>query len=145
MLFRSMLLIGLACVGGFYTACLAVFSYVTPAATWPAFIVTLVLFGSAVLLQIGAATIRHFFPMPPLQASPADRFGGRPHIDAATGTAVFFLALALIGMVIGAVLAVYTYSTPDALFPLFIGVLVCFVLALLVKVADAARRHFGGS
>ena len=97
------------------------------------------------LLQIGAATMRHFFPMPPLEASPADRFGGKAHIDAATGTAVFFMALAVIGMFIGAVLAVYTYSTPDALFPLFIGVLVCFAMALLVKIADAARRHFGGS
>ena len=141
----TVLLLSLACVGGLYTAVLAIYTYSTPDATWPAFIVTLVLFGSAVVLQIGAATLRHFFPMPPLQPSPADRFGERPHIDAATGMAVFFLALAVIGMVVGAVLAVYTYSTPDAVFPLFIGVLVCFGLAVAVKVADAARRHFGGS
>ena len=138
------LLIGLACIGGLYTGFLAVYTYSTPDAVWPAFIVTLVLFGSALLLQISAATMRHFFPMPPLSPGPAERFGGKARIDAATGTAIFFLVLALIGLCIGAVLAVYTYSTPDAVFPTFVGVVVCFGLALLVKVADAARRHFGG-
>jgi hypothetical protein len=137
------ILIGLACIGGIYTGILAVYTYNTPDATWPAFIVSLVLFGSAVALQIGAATMRHFFPMPPLGASPAQRFGGKAAIDAATGTAIFFLVLALVGLLLGAVLAVYDYSTPDAVYPLFIGVVICFGLALLVKVADAARRHFG--
>jgi hypothetical protein len=138
------ILIGLACIGGLYTGILAVYTYSTPDATWPAFIVTLVLFGSALVLQLGAATIRHFFPMPPLGPSPAERFGGKASIDAATGTAIFFLVLALIGLFLAAVLAVYGYSTPDAVYPLFIGVVVCFGVALLVKLADAARRHFGG-
>jgi hypothetical protein len=138
------LLIGLACIGGLYTGILAVYTYSTPDAVWPAFIVTLILFGSAVLLQIGAAAMRHFFPMPHLGPSPADRYGGRPNVDGATATMIFFLALAVIGLCIGGVLAVYTYSTPDAEFPLFLGVLACFGLALLVKIADAARRHFGG-
>ena len=138
------LLIGLACIGGIYTAILAVYTYTTPSAVWPAIIVTLILFGAAVVLQIGAATMRHVFPMPPLGPSPADRYGAKGSIDGATGTAIALLVLALIGLVTGAVLAVYDYRTPDAVFPLFIGVLVCFVLALLVKVIDAARRHFGG-
>jgi hypothetical protein len=42
------------------------------------------------------------------------------------------------------VLAVYDYTTPNAEFPLFVGVVVCFGAALAVKLADAARRHFGG-
>ena len=138
------LLLALACIGGIYTGVLAVYTYSTPDATWPAFIVTLILFGSAVALQIGAATMRHFFPMPPLSASPAERFGGKASIDAATGTAVFFLVLAVIGLFAGAVLAIYTYSTSDAVYPMFIGVAACFGMALLVKIADAARRHFGG-
>jgi len=138
------LLIGLACIGGLYAGILAVYTYNTPSAEWPAIIVTLILFGSAVVLQLGAATMRHFFPMPPLSPGPADRFGGKASIDAATGTAIFFLVLAVIGLFVGAVLAVYDYSTPGAVYPLFLGVVVCFGAALAVKLADAARRHFGG-
>jgi hypothetical protein len=138
------LLLGLTCIGALYAAILAVAGYSTPDAEWPAAIVTLVLFGSAVLLQAGAAAMRHFFPMPPLAPSAADRYGEKASIDAATGWAIALLVLALVGLLLGGILAVYDYSTPDAEFPLLIGVLVCFVGALLVKVADAARRHFGG-
>lgn len=138
------ILLGLACIGGIYAAILAVAGYTTPDAEWPAVIVTLVLFGSAVVLQIGAATMRHLFPMPPLAPSPADRYGQKANLDGATATAVALLVLALIGLFIGAALAVYDYRTPDAEFPLFLGVLACFGLALLVKVIDAARKHFGG-
>ena len=138
------LLLALACVGGLYTGIQAVYTYSTPDAVWPAFIVTMILFGSALVLQIGAATIRHFFPMPPLGPSPAERFGGKANIDAATGTAVFLLVLATIGLFIGAVLAVYDYTTPAAETPLFVGVVVTVGAALAVKLVDAARRHFGG-
>jgi hypothetical protein len=138
------ILIGLACIGGIYTGILAVYTYSTPSAVWPATIVTLILFGSAVVLQVGAATMRHLFPMPPLGPSPADRYGDKASIDGATATAVALIVLALVGLFLGAVLAVYDYRTPDAVFPLFIGVLACFGLALLVKLIDAARRHFGG-
>ena len=138
------LLLGLAIVGGLYAGILAVYAYRTPDAEWPAVIVTLVLFGSALVLQIGAAAMRHWFPMPPLQASPAERHGGKAELDPATRTAIGLLVLATIGLFVGAVLAVYTYRTPDAVFPLFLGVLVCFVLALVVKIADIAARHFGG-
>lgn len=137
------LLLGLAIVGGLYAGILAVYTYSTPSAEWPAVIVTLLLFAAALVLQIGAATMRHFFPMPPLGPSPAERWGGRARIDPATGTAVGLLVLALAGLLLGAVLAVYDYTTPAAEFPLFIGVIVCFFLALVVLVADAARRHFG--
>jgi len=137
------ILLGLAIVGGLYAGILAVYTYRTPSAEWPAVIVTLILFGSAVLLQAGAAAMRHFFPMPPLRPSPAEEYGGKAQLDPATRTAVFFLVLALLGLCLGAVLAVYDWRTPDAEFPLFLGVLVCFGLALLVKVADAAARHFG--
>ncbi len=137
-------LLSLAIVGGLYAGILAVYTYSTPSAEWPAVIVTLILFGSALVLQIGAAALRHFFPMPPLQASPAERYGGSPQMDPATRTAVFFLVLALVGLCLGAVLAVYDWRTPDAEFPLFLGVLICFGLALVVKIADAAARHFGG-
>jgi hypothetical protein len=138
------ILLSLACVGGLYAGVLAVYTYATPSAEWPAVIVTLVLFGSALVLQAGAAALRHFFPMPPLAPSPAERYGGKAQLDPATRTAVFFLVLATIGLFIGGVLAVYDWHTPDAEFPLFMGVLVCVGLALLVKVADAARRHLGG-
>lgn len=137
------ILLGLAIIGGLYAGILAVYTYSTPSAEWPAVIVTLTLFGSALLLQIGAATMRHFFPMPALRPSPAEELRGKPQLDAATRTAVFFLSLAVIGLFAGAVLAVYDWRTPDAEFPLFLGVLVCFGLALVVKIADAAARHFG--
>jgi hypothetical protein len=140
----TILLLSLAAVGGLYAGILAVYTYSTPQAEWPAIIVTLVLFGSALALQIGAATIRHFFPMPQLGPSPAERWGARASIDGATATAIGLLVLSVIGLAVGAVLAVYTYSTPAAEFPLFLGVLVCFVLALVVKAVDAGRRHFGG-
>ena len=138
------LLLGLACIGGLYTAILAVYTYRTPDAVWPAVLVTLILFGSAVLLQIGAAAMRHFFPMPQLAPSPQEQHGGKADLDPATRTAVFFLVLATIGLFAGGVLAIYDWRTPNAEFPLFLGVLVCFLLALLVKIADAARRHLGG-
>jgi hypothetical protein len=137
------ILLTLAIIGGLYAGVSAVYTYSTPSAEWPAVIVTLVLFGSALLLQIGAAAMRHFFPMPPLRPSPAELYGGRAQLDGPTRTALFFLVLALIGLGLGAVLAVYDWRTPGAEFPLFLGVLVCFVLALLVKVAGAAARHFG--
>jgi hypothetical protein len=138
------LLLGLACIGGIYAGVLAVYTYNTPSAEWPAVIVTLTLFGSAIALQIGAATLRHFFPMPPLSPSPAEIHRGNPTLDPATRTAVFFLVLATIGLSLGAVLAVYDWRTPAAEYPLFIGVAVCVAIALVVKVLDAARRHFGG-
>lgn len=137
-------LLTLAIVGGLYAGILAVHTYSTPSAEWPAVIVTLILFGSALLLQVGAAATRHWFPMPPLQASPAERYRGTPQMDGATRTAVFFLVLAVIGLGLGAVLAVYDWRTPGAEFPLFLGVLICLGLALAVKVADAAARHLGG-
>jgi FtsH-binding integral membrane protein len=138
------LLLGLACVGGLYTAVLATYTYRTPSAVWPAVIVTLVLFGTAVGLQIGAAAMRHFFPMPPLAPSPQQRHGGKAELDPATRTAVFLLVLATIGLFVGAVLAVYDWRSPAAMFPLFMGVLICVGLAVVVKIADAARRHLGG-
>jgi hypothetical protein len=140
----TVLLLGLACIGGLYAGILAVYTYSTPSAEWPAIIVTLILFGSALLLQTGAATVRHFFPMPPLGPGPAERWGGRADIDAVTASTVALLVLSLIGLLIAAVLAVYDYTTPAAEYPLFIGVVVTFGLALLVQVIAAARRHFGG-
>jgi hypothetical protein len=137
------ILLSLAILSGLFAGILAVYTYRTPSAEWPAVITTLVLFGSAILLQVGAAAMRHFFPMPRLKPSPAEEYRGRPQLDAATRTAVFFLVLALIGLGTGAVLAVYDWRTPDAEFPLFLGVLVCFGLALVVKIAGAAARHFG--
>jgi hypothetical protein len=135
-------LLALACIGGLYTGILAVSTYSTPAAVWPATIVTLVLFASALLVQIGAAAMRHFFPMPPLRPSPAETYGGKAQLDPATKTAVFFLVLATIGIFLAGILAVYDWRTPNAEFPLFLGVLVCFGLAVAVKVVDAALRHF---
>jgi hypothetical protein len=138
------LLLGLACIGGLYAGILAVYTYNTPSAEWPAVIVTLVLFGSAILLQVGAAALRHFFPMPPLSPGPAEQYGGRANLDPATRTAVFFLVLATIGLFAGGVLAVYDWRTPAAEYPLFIGVVVCVGIAVVVKLLDAAGRHFGG-
>jgi hypothetical protein len=138
------LLLTLACIGGIYAAGLAVFAYRTPSAEWPAVIVTLTLFGSAIVLQVGAAAMRHFFPMPQLGPGPAEVHGGKAELDGATRSAIFFLVLATLGLFTGGVLAIYDWRTPSAEFPLFMGVLVCFGLALLVKIADAARRHLGG-
>jgi hypothetical protein len=138
------LLLGLACIGGIYAGVLAVYTYSTPSAEWPAVIVTLLLFGSAIALQIGGAALRHFFPMPQLGPSAAERYGGKATLDPATRTAVFFLGLATIGLFLGGVLAVYDWRTPAAEYPLFIGVVVCVAIALAVKLLDAARRHFGG-
>jgi len=137
------LLLGLACIGGIYAGILAVYTYATPSAEWPAVIVTLTLFGSAVLLQVAAAAMRHFFPMPPLRPSPAE-VQPKPELDGATRTAVGLLVLATIGLFLGGILAVYDWRTPAAEYPLFLGVAVCVALAVVVKVVDAARRHFGG-
>ena len=137
------ILLALTFIGGVVAGVLAVYDYSTPSAEWPTVIVTLILFGSALGVQLFAATVRHFFPMPQLSPGPAERHGGKAEMDGATWTAVILFALAALGLFAGGILAVYDYTTPAAEYPLFWGVVTCVGLALLVKIADAARRHFG--
>jgi hypothetical protein len=69
---------------------------------------------------------------------------GTPELDAATRTVVALLVICVMGLFSAAVLATYTYSTPGAEFPVVVISVACAIVAAVIKVVDAAVRHFSG-
>jgi hypothetical protein len=61
--------------------------------------------------------------------------------DPAASLSAALLAVAAAGLLLGGILAVYTWSTPGAEMPLFFGVLATFTAALVVQVLAATVRH----
>ena len=61
--------------------------------------------------------------------------------DPAASVTAALLAIAAIGLFIGAILAVYTWEVPGAELPLFFAVLSTFVAAIVVQVLAATVRH----
>jgi hypothetical protein len=125
-------------------AILATYTYTLPDVERPLFFGVLGAFGAALGLQIGHAALRHFFPMPPLRPSPAESFRGEPRLDGLTRLVVVCLACGAAALLLGAILAVYTYTLPGAVKPLFFGGLALFGLALALELGDALRRYFRG-
>ena len=127
----------------FVMGILAVYTFSTPAIEVPLAIIVTCSFVALLLFAIGIAAVRHFFPAEPLSPSIAETARGKPALDAPTRLAVTLLVLALIGLFTAGVLAVYAYATPGAEGPVFILSMVFAVLAVVIKLADAAVRHFG--
>ena len=69
---------------------------------------------------------------------------GTPVLDPATRTVVALLVICVVGLFSAAVLATYTYSTPGAEFPVVLIAFSSAILAIVIKVVDAAMRHFSG-
>ena len=136
----AVLLLSASAVGLLLAGILAVYDWTTPGAELPLFYTVLGLFGGALTVLVGDSAMRHFFPT--LAQSPAVSLRGRPDIDPATAVSVALLVLCTGALFAGGILAVYDWTTPDAEKPLFFGGLACFVGAIVIKLADVARRHF---
>jgi len=61
--------------------------------------------------------------------------------DPIVALSVLLLALAALGLLLGGVLSVYDWRTPDAEKPLFFAVLGIFLAALAIQVLAAGSRH----
>ncbi|MGH7748824.1 MAG: hypothetical protein ACREQ5_29285 [Candidatus Dormibacteria bacterium] len=77
-----------------------------------------------------------------LQPRPGDPVAAPPHrADPWVSLSVLLLGLTTAGLVLGGVLATYTWTTPRAERPLFYTVLGLFLAALAIQgIAAAARR-----
>lgn len=74
--------------------------------------------------------------------APQERFpAGAGGPDPAVSISAALLAVAAAGLLLGGILAVYTWSTPGAEMPLFFGVLSAFAAAIVVQVLAATVRH----
>lgn len=137
-----LLLVGII-VGLFIGGVLAVYDWQTPGAERPLFFTVLGLFLGAVGLNLGNTALEHFFPGGQLGPSAPQVHRGTPELDAPTKVFVGLLCLTVVALLLGGILAVYDWQTPAAERPLFFGGLGLFLLAVAVKLADAAVRHFG--
>jgi fatty acid desaturase len=72
---------------------------------------------------------------------PRDRLPQPRRADPATSVSAALLAVAALGLFLGAILAVYDWRVPGAEWPLFFGVLASFGAALGVQVLAATVRH----
>lgn len=73
---------------------------------------------------------------------PRDRLPEPARPDPATSVSAVFLAVAALGLFLGAVLAVYDWRAPvGALWPLFYGVVAAVATALGVQILAATVRH----
>ena len=73
--------------------------------------------------------------------APQDRVPEEARPDPAVTVSAALLALAAAGLLLGGILAVYTWEVPGAEKPLFFGVLATFGAALAVQVLAATIRH----
>ncbi len=121
---------------------LAVYTTSTPSVVQPLTIITVLSFVGIVVFALGVAAVRHFFPAGPLEPSLAESARGKPVLDAATKAAVTLLVVSVCGLFAAGVLAVYWFATPGAEWPVFLASLALAVTAGLIKIIDAAWRHF---
>ncbi|MHB8719515.1 MAG: hypothetical protein ACYDAC_11585 [Candidatus Dormibacteria bacterium] len=131
----------LVMLGLLAVAILATYDYQTAYAVGPVVQITGWTFLAVLLLQVGAAAQRHFFPFPSLAPPAAVTQRARPSVDGVTATVVTLLALTILGLFAAAILAVYTYNTSDAEAPIVIVTTLCAVAALLLLVAGAIVRR----
>ena len=122
----------------------AALSYSTPNVELPLVLTIVFIFVGVLLLRLVVLAIRYVAPAEKLSPSVAETMRGTPELDAATRTVVFLLVLCVIGLLISAVLATYTYSTPGAELPVILISFSCAIIAAVIKVVDATVRHFTG-
>jgi hypothetical protein len=120
---------------------LAVYDWTTPGAVLPLFFTVLGIFLAALGAQVLGGIGRHWFPGGDLSPSPAVALRGRPELDGATRTVVALLVLTVVGLVLAGILAIYDWTTPGAMLPLFYSVLGLFLAAVVVKVLSVTVRH----
>jgi hypothetical protein len=65
----------------------------------------------------------------------------RGRSDPVLSITVGALAVIAVGLLVAAVLATYTYSTPDVELPLIIAIALCFVVVLGANLVRLAIRH----
>lgn len=133
--------LGFVMVGLLATAILAVYTYSTAAAVGPVITITGYSFLALLLLQIGGAAQRHWFPFPEIAPSVAASQRGESKVDGATIAVVTLLSLTMVGLFIAAVLAVYTYSTAAAEGPVVIITVVFALAAAVVGLGAAIARR----
>ncbi|HEX3607591.1 MAG TPA: hypothetical protein VH134_16835 [Candidatus Dormibacteraeota bacterium] len=85
-----------------------------------------------------------YFQPEPVQAAPVyERLAARlPNYGLAMWFALLCLGACVVGLVLGGILAIYTWTTPGAEQPLFFTVLGIFLAGVGVLVVDAAMRHW---
>jgi hypothetical protein len=137
----TVLCLAAATVGLVLGGILAVYDWTTPAAELPLFFTVLGIFLAGIGVQVLDAIGRHWFPGGELSPSPAVALRGRPKLDGATKTVVALLSLTVVGLVLAGILAIYDWTTPGAVLPLFYTVLALFLVAVAVKVLAATVRH----
>ena len=121
---------------------LAVYTFSTPSIEVPLAIITSLTFAGLILVRVGVAAVRLFFPAQQLAPSVADALRSRPALDGATRAAVALMSLSLLGFFVAAILAVYTFSTPGAEWPVILMSLAFAITAVVVKLAAVAWHHF---
>lgn len=72
-------------------------------------------------------------------AAPGGSVADRP--DPAAGLAVILLGVTAVGLLLGSVLAVYDWTTPGAVRPLFFAALATFLAAVATLLLAATVRH----
>jgi hypothetical protein len=132
-------LVGLLLAGLFATL-----SYSTPSVELPLVLTIVFIFAGVLALRLIVAAIRYFAPAEKLSPSVAETMRGTPVLDAATRTVVALLVICVVGLFSAAVLATYTYSTPGAELPVVAISFASAIIAIVIKVVDAAVRHFSG-
>jgi hypothetical protein len=126
----------------FVMAVAAVYTYSTPNVLTPLAIIVALTFAGLIVLHAGAALIRHAFPVEHVTPSVAETLRGEPQLDTAVRVVVTLLVLTIAFLFIGAILAVYTYSTPGAEAPVFILSIVCALGAAAAYIGKGIYRHF---
>jgi len=131
-------------VGLLFAGLFATLAYSTPSVELPLVLTIVFIFVGVVALRLLVAAIRYFAPAEKLSPSVAVTMRGTPVLDPVTRTVVGLLVICVIGLFSAAILATYSYSTPGAEFPVVVISFASAIIAIVIKVVDAAVRHFTG-
>jgi hypothetical protein len=137
----SVLCFTLCVVGLVLGGILAIYDWTTPGAVLPLFWAVLATFLAGLLTPPVAAASRAWFAGDQLSPSPAVALRGRPQLDGVSRTVVALLALLVVGLVLGGILAIYDWTTPGAELPLVDAGVAVFVAALALQVLGATVRR----
>lgn len=135
-------LLGLAAIllGLVVAALIAVLPYSVQPEEAPLALTLGLIFAVLVVLNAVSPLWRRLFPMPRLSPSVAEAARGAPTLDPPTRWAVGLLVCAVVGLFASAVLAVYWYSTPGAMAPVFLASIALAVCAAVVEIGGAVAR-----
>lgn len=133
--------LGVVMVGLLLIGVLAVVDYSTPAAVGPAAAVTGYTFLGVLVAQVLGAVQRHWFPMPPLAPSAAVTHRAKPQIDGPTVAVVTLLVITMVGLLVAAILAVYTYQTSALEGPVVVLTTIIAAVATLIALGGFAARR----